>query len=187
MKTNDDLIVENLPLVKYLIKKMNLYFKNEMDFENIYDAGVNGLINGARTYKEDKNIKVSTYLGRCITNEINKYLKAQNRLKRCNELGSDISLNITSGNKEIWEFIKSNVNIEKEVETKILVEDITKAIDLIDRDRDKIIMKMYFGICGYEEHTLKQIAKKLNLSPETVRLNLRRAIIQTKYKYFKKR
>ena len=69
----NDLIVGNLGLVHFVIKKMNISNLNEYD--DFYQVGVIGLINAAKTYNDKLNKSFSTYAYICIKNEILRYLK----------------------------------------------------------------------------------------------------------------
>lgn len=51
---HDELILNNIPLIKKCIKDMRLYWNTEDEFQDYYDAGLLGLINGAKTYNESK-------------------------------------------------------------------------------------------------------------------------------------
>lgn len=72
----NNLITDNLKLVHFVIKKMNLY--NSNDYEDYYQVGIIGLINAANTYNEKLKISFSTYGYVCIKNEILKYIKKNN-------------------------------------------------------------------------------------------------------------
>ena len=61
------LIEHNLRLVVFLAKK---YENTGFDIEDLVSIGSIGLIKGINTYKVDKNIKLATYVSRCISNEI---------------------------------------------------------------------------------------------------------------------
>ena len=69
----NNLITDNLNLVHFVIKKMNL--NNSSDYEDYYQIGVIGLIYASNTYNSKLNITFSTYAYVCIKNEILKYLK----------------------------------------------------------------------------------------------------------------
>ena len=68
----DKLIEHNLRLVVFLAKK---YENTGYDIEDLVSIGSIGLIKGINTYKADKNIKLATYVSRCISNEILMFLR----------------------------------------------------------------------------------------------------------------
>jgi len=70
-EARDKLIEHNLRLVVFLAKK---YENTGYDLEDLVSIGTVGLIKGIDTYKVDKNIKLATYVSRCIANEILMFL-----------------------------------------------------------------------------------------------------------------
>ena len=180
MKTNDELIIENIPLIHFCIKTMNVYWQTDDDFQEHYDNGLLGLIRGVRNYDEKKGIKLSTFLVKCIKTAICNGIQHNNVKKRVNENGKDLSLNRIEDEMEFISYFKNDVDVEKEVENKIIIEDIIKVINKLDKEKDILVMKMYFGLCGYKEHTLEEIGEKLNVSKQAIKVRLKRAVHQTK-------
>ena len=72
MKQGDEearniLIEHNLRLVAHVCKK---YSNSNIDQDDLISIGSIGLIKGINTYNADKAIKLSTYISKCIDNEI---------------------------------------------------------------------------------------------------------------------
>ena len=68
----EKLIEHNLRLVVFLAKK---YENTGVDLEDLVSIGSIGLIKGINTFSSSKNIKLATYISRCIDNEILMYLQ----------------------------------------------------------------------------------------------------------------
>lgn len=66
------LIERNLRLVAHISKK---YASTNIDQEDLISIGTIGLIKGINSYKINKGTKLSTYVSRCIDNEILMYLR----------------------------------------------------------------------------------------------------------------
>ena len=102
MKTQnskEQIINDYEKIVKFVIKDMNLGHR----FDELYDVGIIGFVNGINSYDETKGYKYITYLYDCIKNEILQYIQYQNREKRKAET---ISLNtIIYGNVELQDLI----------------------------------------------------------------------------------
>ena len=62
----EKLVVDNINLVYFMINKLRLNYK----FDDYVDIGIIGLIKGVNAYDDSKNIKISTYLAKCIQNEL---------------------------------------------------------------------------------------------------------------------
>ena len=92
-KGSDDaretLIEHNLRLVVFIAKK---YESTGYDIEDLVSIGSIGLIKGINTYKISKNIKLATYVSRCIANEILMYVRKN---KKTNEDNFEEIFNFT--------------------------------------------------------------------------------------------
>ena len=161
LAAKDKLIEHNLRLVVFLAKK---YENTGVDLEDLVSIGTIGLIKGVNTYKLDKNIKLATYVSRCIDNEILMYLRKIKRKKT--EISFEDSLSFDSeGNELHLEDVlgtESNIvtkNIEDETDKKILYEEIKKL-----NSRDKEIIEYRYGLNGKKELTQKEVADMLGIS-----------------------
>ncbi len=161
IEARNKLIEHNLRLVVFLAKK---YDNTMVDLEDLVSIGTIGLIKGVNTYKLDKNIKLATYVSRCIDNEILMYLRKIKRKKT--EISFEDSLSFDSeGNELHLEDVlgtESNIvtkNIEDETDKKILYEEIKKL-----NSRDKEIIEYRYGLNGKKELTQKEVADMLGIS-----------------------
>ncbi len=160
-KVRDMLITHNLRLVVYIAKKFDTGTSN---IEDLISIGTIGLIKAVNTFRPDKNIKLATYASRCIENEILMYLRKFSGLK--NEVSIDEPLNVDWDGNELLlsDVLGSDPNeismlIENEAEKDILNQLVS---DLCERER--VIMRLRFGLCGEEEMTQKDVADKLGIS-----------------------
>lgn len=160
-RTKDILITHNLRLVVYIAKKFDSGSSNTEDMISI---GTIGLIKAVNTFRPDKNIKLATYASRCIENEILMYLRKYSGLR--NEISLDEPLNVDwDGNELLLSDVlgsdpdEISVTIEYESEKEMLV-------NLIEElsEREKIIMKLRFGLDGNDEMTQKDVADYLGIS-----------------------
>ena len=157
----EKLIVHNLRLVVYIAKKFD---STGIGIEDLISIGSIGLIKAVNTFSAEKNIKLATYASRCIENEILMYLRKTNQQK-C-EVSIDEPLNVDwDGNELLLSDILGtdddvvSVNIENEVEKKLLHE----AVEKLD-EREKLIMEMRFGLNNREEKTQKEVADLIGIS-----------------------
>ncbi len=160
-QAKDILIEHNLRLVVFLAKK---YENTGVDLEDLVSIGSIGLIKGINTFQRNKNIKLATYISRCIDNEILMFLRKNKKNKV--EVSIDQALSHDGeGNELHLEDIigteKDSItkSIEEKNDKKIMIEEIT---NLKPRDRD--IMVLRYGLFGNEEYTQKEVAEKLGIS-----------------------
>lgn len=181
LKNEEQLILDNTKLIYLVIKQMNLRWNTEDEFQNFYDSGLDGLINAAKRYNPEKDNKFSTFACVCIKSTIARCLYNKTRKKNFNENGKDISLNyiINEDDEHSTEFIDfiadSKINIEEEIEKKLETERLLNAVDNLKNEKDKIAIKMYYGLDGFKEQTLEQVAKKMNVTREMIRVRVSRA------------
>lgn len=89
MENGDDearniLIERNLRLVAHVAKK---YSTAKVDQEDLISIGTIGLIKGINSFNVEKGARLSTYVSRCIDNEILMHLRATKKL------GAEVYLN----------------------------------------------------------------------------------------------
>ena len=81
-KGNDEarniLIERNLRLVAHVAKK---YSTTRVEQDDLISIGTVGLIKGINSFKVDKGVRLSTYVSRCVDNEILMFLRATKKLR----------------------------------------------------------------------------------------------------------
>lgn len=156
-----ELIEKNLRLVVYTAQK----FENTgVNIEDAISVGTIGLIKATRTFNIEKNIKFATYASRCIENEILMHLRKISKIKSEISLDEPLSTD-KDGNEliiaDVLSFDEDCVQkkIEKQEECEFLVD----AVERLSA-REKLIMKLRFGMIDEIELTQKEVADKLNIS-----------------------
>lgn len=71
------LIERNLRLVAHVCKK---YANSNVDQDDLISIGTIGLIKGINSFKPEKGARLSTYVSRCIDNEILMHFRATKKL-----------------------------------------------------------------------------------------------------------
>ena len=155
------LITHNLRLVVYIAKRFDSHSSN---IEDLISIGTIGLIKAVNTFRADKNIKLATYASRCIENEILMHLRKYSNLR--NEISIDEPLNVDWDGNEL---LLSDILGSEPDEISSTIENEDEKQQLMERvdclcEREKIIMKLRFGLCGEEEMTQKDVADKLGIS-----------------------
>lgn len=161
MESRTKLIEHNLRLVVFLAKK---YENTGYELEDLVSIGSVGLIKGIDTYKVDKNIKLATYVSRCIANEILMFLRKNKR--RRTEISLEDTLNYDAEGNTLCledvlgtdEDIVAN-SYEKNVDKRYLESELNNL-----NDREKMIMTLRYGLNNREEYTQKEVANMLGIS-----------------------
>lgn len=182
MNDKEQLILENQGLIYKAIKDLHVYWTTDDEFDDYYHAGLIGLINGAKQY--DSTIsKKSTFLYVCIINSIKHHMIQRNTKGRFNPYGSNISLNkLVSEEDELLDLIPDTTNLEEEMENQMEKEMLLKAVNNLPREKDQLVIKMYYGLDGYEElASYDKVAEVLGVSRSMVYTRYHRALFQLRF------
>ena len=147
------LIERNLRLVAHVAKK---YSTAKVEQDDLISIGTVGLIKGAR---------LSTYVSRCIDNEILMHLRATKKL------GAEVYLNEPIGKDKddnvvtLQEILENNErNIEDEVDIKMKIKLLCQKMKEILKDRERTILELRFGLGGHKPKTQNEIASMMGIS-----------------------
>lgn len=156
------LIERNLRLVAHICKK---YATTNVEQDDLISIGTIGLIKGINSFEPSKNVKLSTYVSRCIDNEILMHLRATKKI------GAEVSLEDSIGKDKddntvsLQDVLENNErNIEDEVDLKIKIKKLYEKMKVVLKDREKLIIQMRFGLDGTKPKTQNQIAKMMGIS-----------------------
>ena len=156
------LIEHNLRLVTHICKK---YSNSNIEMDDLISIGSIGLIKGINTFNSNKSIKLSTYISKCIDNEILMYMrsikKQNNEVYLEDPIGKDKDDNIITL-KEILE--NTDKPIEEKIDIKMKIDKLHNKIKEVLKDREKTIIELRFGLNGEAPKTQIEIANKLGIS-----------------------
>ena len=182
-EARNKLIEHNLRLVAHIVKKFEI---NAEDTDDLISIGTIGLIKGVDSYDITKNIKLTTYIAKCIQNEILMYFRSVK-----GENIKNISLNDSIGTDKdgneicLMEVIKDNTqDFASSLQTKedmLLVNDYLK---LLSRREKEIIAKRY-GLMNKKEQTQKDIASEMHISRSYVSRIEKRALTKILNEFIK--
>ena len=148
-------------IIRYVLKDMKLSYR----YDELYDVGLIGFVNGINNYDESKGYKYITFLYDCIKYEIIHYLQYEKRQKR---YGETISLNtIIKGNTELQDLLGYQTDYEQNAYIDELIMLIEKRSEDFT-DKQKIIFNHLFGFNGYKEMTPKEITEKYGFSRQSI-------------------
>lgn len=165
-KARDKLIIHNMRLVAYIVKKN---YPEAKDADDLVSIGTIGLIRAAETFDYQKGNQFSTYASKCIDNQIKMYFrKIKHQLTEV-YINDPIESDSEGNALTIADIFSSGVNVENDVELKINSEKLYRFIaeELDERERE-IICKRY-GIADANGNvckplTQREIAKQLGIS-----------------------
>ena len=157
----NELIEHNLRLVAHIVKK---YYNTGADQEDMISIGTIGLIKAVSTFNADKGIHLATYASRCIENEILMFFRNQKKTAQDVFISDPIDTDKDGNTLTLIDVIADKSDIADEIDTKIKVEKLRVILPVCLTERERLIIEMRYGLCGREELTQREIAKKLNIS-----------------------
>lgn len=177
MITRDQLITDNIPLVKYVVNQF--YVENEEIREELYQEGIFGLINAADKFDENKDYKFSTFAIKSIKGEMLKYIRYLNRKKRKSNINT-ISLDKSIYYKDEDITLLDAIIDDKDDYSSINCESILQLVE-----ETKIKDAKYIILKRLEGYKFQEIADDLGIGLSTVEKRVKdiRIKIKNKMKY----
>lgn len=170
------LIESNMRLVFFreiwMFKHFSLRESPLFEQDDFTQCGLIGLIKGIDSYNQDKKIAFSTYVTRCIDNELFMYLRG---IRERSKLGV-LSLDFKDENGfSIADFTKSEDYFEEDIIDKEVVLLIRKMIDE-EPEQIRKFFEMYFGLLDDVCHKQADIANQFGISQSYVSIILNKEL-----------
>ena len=156
------LIERNLRLVAHVSKK---YVSTNIDQDDLISIGTIGLIKGINSFDSSKNIRLATYVARCIENEILMFLRSSKKTKSEVYLNEPIGKDKDDNEVTLLEVLETDEkSIEEEIDLKIKVKKLYEKMKEVLKDREKNILELRFGLGGKKPKTQNEIASMMGIS-----------------------
>ncbi len=156
------LIERNLRLVAHVSKK---YASTNIEQDDLISIGTIGLIKGINSFNMDKNIRLATYVARCIENEILMFLRTSKKTKAEVYLNEPIGKDKDDNEITLLEILENDErSIEDEIDLKLKTKKLFQKMQEILKSREKTILELRFGLNGNTPKTQNEIAKMLGIS-----------------------
>lgn len=173
MEARNTLIEHNLRLVAHIVKKFD---NNINDSDDLISIGTIGLIKGIDSYKSDKDIRLTTYVARCIENEILMYYRSIKKYHNTVSLNDSIGYDKDGNKIMLIDVLKDNhKSLEESLALKENISLINKYLSNLNNREKEIIIKRY-GLNNKKAMTQKEIAKSMHISRSYVSRIEKRAI-----------
>ena len=153
------LIERNLRLVAHVIKKYQY-----VD-EDLISIGTIGLIKAIVTFNPSKGNRLAAYASKCVENEILMHLRARKKTSKEISLYEPIGTDREGNEIKLYDIIETD---EDDIPERVcLKENIQKLYEKVENElsqREKLVLKMRYGLYGGEEYTQREVAKQLGIS-----------------------
>lgn len=156
------LIERNLRLVAHIVKK---YQTPEEDNEDLLSVGTIGLIKAVVTFNPDKSVRLGTYAARCIENEILMHFRARKKSSREISLYEPIGTDREGNEIQLFDIIETDEDdAHRKAELKDDIRMLYRKVESELSARERLVLKMRYGLYNEEECTQREIAKQLGIS-----------------------
>jgi RNA polymerase sporulation-specific sigma factor len=176
------LIEHNLRLVAHIVKKFET---KEHNTDDLISIGTIGLIKGVDSYNNEKATRITTYVARCIENEILMYFRSNKKNNNTVSLNDSIGFDKDGNEINLMDMIKDNeTDIADLLHTKNNIKLVEKYLKGLTHREQEIIKKRY-GLELRKEQTQKEIAKELGISRSYVSRIEKRALTKMLKEFIK--
>ena len=156
------LIEHNLRLVVYIAKKFD---NTGVGVEDLISIGTVGLIKAVITFNPEKGNRLSTYAARCIENEILMMLRSRKKSSREISLYEPIGTDREGNEIQLFDVMETtDEDIHEKINLKDDVRTLYEKVESELSDRERLVLKMRYGLYNEEEYTQREIAKRLGIS-----------------------
>ena len=173
LDARNKLIEHNLRLVAHIIKK---YYTQNGDQDDLISIGTIGLIKGVSTFRPDKNVRLATYVSRCIENEILMYFRSQRKLQGEVSLSDAIDTDKEGGSLYLLDVVGTDDTMLSDLqdrEEQLLLRRLVRDC-LTEREAD--IIRRRYGLEGHPPQTQRQVAAVYGISRSYVSRIEKRAL-----------
>lgn len=180
-EARNKLIEHNLRLVAHIVKK---YDHKKKDIDDLISIGTIGLIKGVDSFSYKHGTRLTTYVAKCIENEILMYYRSDKKHNKNISLNESVGFDKEGNEITLLEILKTpKPEFELDIQKKDNLASLKKYFNVLTEREKEIIIKRY-GLNDQDEITQKEIAKELGISRSYVSRIEKRALTKI-FKEFK--
>ena len=181
-EARDKLIEHNLRLVAHIVKK---YDHRTEDVDDLLSIGTIGLIKGVDSYTIKHGTRLTTYVAKCIENEILMYFRSDKKNSKNISLNESIGFDKDGNEITILDILKTPTpDYAIDIHNKDSINLLKTYFDVLTEREKEIISKRY-GLNTDKEITQKDIAKEMNISRSYVSRIEKRALTKLLKEFIK--
>ena len=156
------LIERNLRLVAHIVKE---YQPPPEEMEDLLSIGTIGLMKAVVTFDSDKSARLASYAARCIENEVLMYLRGKKKSSKEVSLYEPIGTDREGNEIQLFDVIEMNEeDVYRRLERKEDVIRLYQQVESVLSQRERMVLKLRYGLYNEEEYTQREIAAMLGIS-----------------------
>ena len=161
LEARNCLVEHNLRLVAHIVKK---YYAQAEDMDDLISIGTIGLIKGINTYNPEKGVKLSSYVSRCIENEILMTFRGNRKSSNDVSLSDALDLEEEDGGLSLMDVVAQEEDLAERLGKAELCLMVRKAVAEGLDEREAKIVRMRYGLDGSAPLTQRQAAERMGIS-----------------------
>ena len=161
MRARDKIIEHNLRLVSHIIKKYYTAYPNP---DELLSVGSLGLIKAVDSFKAEKGTRFATYGARCVQNEILMYFRSIKKNSAEIYINDVIDVDKDGNPLTYLDIIGTDEDITEEIDLKVHTDRVRELVDTVLDKREREIIVLRYGLCGFAPRTQREVAKYLGIS-----------------------
>lgn len=155
------LVEHNLRLVAHIAKK---YYSTTNDQDDLISIGTIGLIKAVNTFSYEKGTRFATYAARCIENEILMHFRNVKKFASDVYISGPLDGESDGNTMMLVDTCSDEDSLIDGIDLKMKSEQLYKFMDQVLESRERIIIKLRYGLGGMTPLTQREIATKLKIS-----------------------
>lgn len=156
------LIERNLRLVAHVIKK---YQYLDEDPEDLISIGTIGLIKAIVTFNPDKGNRLAAYASKCVDNEVLMHLRSKKKTNKEISLYEPIGTDREGNEIKLYDIIVTeDADVPEKIHLKDNIQKLYEKVETALSQRERLVLKMRYGLYNGEEYTQREIARQLGIS-----------------------
>lgn len=154
------------------------YYSGQVEQDDLISIGTIGLIKAVSTFNSSKGIRLATYAARCIENEILMHFRNMKKSSQDVFISDPIDTDKDGNALTLLDVIADDSSIVDDIDLKIKSEQLRRYIKESLNPRERTIIELRYGLCGNDELTQREVAKKLGISRSYVSRLEKKALCQ---------
>lgn len=161
------LVEHNLRFVLHIAQK---FHNVNAETEDLMSIGTIGLIKAVNAFDPRKNVKLATYVARCVENEILLYVRKAKKTLCEISLDEPLSTNADGGELTLQDTLDTGEDeisqtMEVVTETELLYEAVSRL-----SEKERLIVNLRFGLWGHDRQVMTQaeVAEVLGITQSLV-------------------
>lgn len=176
------IIEHNLRLVAHIIKK---YYSQSGDNEDLISIGTIGLIKAVNSFSYSKGTRFATYASKCIENEILMHFRNIKKTAQDVFISDPIDTDSEGNTLTLGDIISEDFDMVESIDSEIKIKKLKGYILSALDERERMIIRLRYGLLGKGSLTQLQTAKQLKISRSYVS-RIEKKALEKLYKCFRR-